>query len=343
MTFSGVTVTYQIPSRLPVLTLHTNTVVFQSDGQGIWYTNSWTWTAAWPYLWASNSLPLGALSVPGFSARMVQSSDANVGSILNGLLDTVHSAQLVLGYNYTVDRAATNWVQTVAWGLNANENGAITNFPGLCIAPANGSSFAIQAQAYLQLTAVTNRFHVNSDDCVGIYSGTNVTDTSIVLFQSPPVTAVDTNFDVIVEAPGLYPVNILYEQGTGDADLVLSSVNLSDNSRTLVNISGGVPAFYPAPSWTCMSSSAVKGPYNTPVATLMTTNIATVTTSSVLCGGSGAPLNLAVTGWSGTNTVTLTPAGSPTYYRLYGPGSSQILGYKKSGANLVITYRCQTP
>ena len=339
--FAGVTVTCQIPTRLPVLTLHTNTVVFQSDGQGIWYTNSWAWTAAWPYLWASNSLPLGSLSVPGFSARMVQSADANLGTILNGLLDTVHSAQLVLGYNYIVDRAATNWVQTVAWGLSANENGAITNFPGLCISPAN--SFAMQAQAYLQLAAGTNRFHVASDDCVGIYSGTNVTDTSIVLFQSPPVTAVDTDFDVMVEAAGLYPVNIIYEQGSGGAHLVLSSVNLIGNTRTLVNISGGVPAFYPPPSWTCMSSSSVKGAYNTPVATLMTTNIATVTTASVLCGGSGAPLNLAVTGWSGTNTVTLTPAGSPMFYRLYGPGSTQILGYKKSGSNLVITYRCQTP
>jgi hypothetical protein len=97
--FSGFTVTYQIPNRLPPLSLHTNTVVFQSD-QNLWYTNSWTWTAAWPYLWASNSLPLGALSVPGFSARMVQSSSAGLGNTLGGLLDSVQGAELVLGYNY---------------------------------------------------------------------------------------------------------------------------------------------------------------------------------------------------------------------------------------------------
>ena len=83
--FPGATITYQIPDLLPNLSKHTNIVVFQSE-ESVWYTNSWTWTSAWPYLWASNSLPLGTLSATGFRARTVQSVNANLGQLSPALL-----------------------------------------------------------------------------------------------------------------------------------------------------------------------------------------------------------------------------------------------------------------
>jgi hypothetical protein len=217
----------------------------------------------------------------------------------------------------------------------------------MCAPPADVDSFAIQAQAYLQLAAGTNKFHVQSDDCVGIYSGTSVNDTSITLFESPPNNTQDTDFVVVAEAAGLYPVNIIWQQGKGGAVLALSTVD-SGSNRHLVNdlANGGIPAFYPPPSWTCMSSSSVKGPYNTPVVTTMLTNNPAVTTVGVPCGGNGANpvLNVAITGWGlSTNTFTVTPGSSPTFYRLLGPGSSKILSYKKSGSNLSVTYQCQVP
>ena len=89
-----------------------------------------------------------------------------------------------------------------------------------------------------------------------IYSGTNLTDTSNVLLETTGVA--HQSFDFVVEADGLYPFNIIYEQGGGSAYLVLNSVNLSDNSQTLLNAPGGVPAFYPL---VCKSSTSVTGPY----------------------------------------------------------------------------------
>ena len=151
-------------------------------------------------------------------------------------------AQLVLNYQFPVDQAATNWVQLVAWGLNANENGAVTNFPGLGIPPTNVNNFAIETLTYLQLKAGTNRFYFKNDDSVAFYTGTNLTDTSIPLLQA------NNMFDFVVANAGLYPLHIIYEEGGGAAYLVLNSVNLSDNSvGPLVNdaANGGVPAFYP--------------------------------------------------------------------------------------------------
>ena len=62
------------------------------------------------------------------------------------------------------------------------------------------------------------------------------------------------SFDFFVPADGLYPFHIIYEEGGGAAYLRLHSVNLSDNSQTLLNAPGGVPAFYPL---VCKSSTSV--------------------------------------------------------------------------------------
>jgi hypothetical protein len=326
-TFAGATVSYPIPSLLPPGSVHTNSIAF-SDSLGSWQTNTWAWTTAYPYLFASNSLPIGTLSVPGFDARMVQSSAANISGT-GGLDNSVASAEAVLANppQYKVDLAATNIVQFLAWDLNATAYGAVTNFPGLCIPPATVNSFAVETFAYLQLTAGHQQFYVHDDDTVGIYSGTNLMDTSIVLVQTTGVT--HAPFDFIVEADGLYPFHIIYEQGGGSAYLVLHSVNLSDNSQTLVNAPGGVSAFYPL---VCKSSTSVAGPYTVDAAANAGNAL---TTASVLCDGSGAALNLAVTG----GTLTVPISGPAKFYRLDGPRATQITSITKSGSNVVITYQ----
>ena len=69
----------------------------------------------------------------------------------------------------------------------------------------------------------------------------------------------------------------------------------------------------------------------------------TAGTSGDGAGSGCAIINQTVTGWSGTNTITVIPSSSPIFYRLYGPGSTKILGFKNSGTNLVINYKWQTP
>jgi len=337
--FPGATVTYSNIIRYAVGTTHTNAIVFTDSNNNV-QSNAWTWTTAYPYLYASNSLPLGSLSLAGFDARMVQSSAANIaGSVSStapSIPNSVASAQAVLAYQYAVDLASTNIVQAVAWGLNAgqngNEYGAITNFPGLCIPPANVNSFAVQTLAYLQLTAGPHQFYVDCDDTVGIYSGTNLTDTSNVLLETTGVAR--QSFDFVVEADGLYPFNIIYEQGGGAAYLVLNSVNLSDSSQTLLNAPGGVNAFYPL---VFKSSASVRGPYAVDATANTALNV--LGTVPVDCDGlpSSAAYNLKVTG--GTNAIPIS--GSTKFYRLDGPRPSKITNVTKSGSDLVIKYQAQ--
>jgi hypothetical protein len=326
----GVQVTWSI-SVLPPAAMFTNTLAFK-DSDGI--SQSVSWTYSYPFLPAANSLPIGSLTVAGFDARMVQSSAANIGdSITNsgGLDNSVASAEAVLAIppQYAVDLTVTNIVQLVAWDLNATLWGAVTNFPGLCIPPANPDSFAVETFAYLQLTAGAHRFYVDDDDTVGIYSGTNLADTSMALMQTTGVT--HAPFDFVVEADGLYPFHIIYEQGGGQAYLVLHSVNLNNNTTNLVNAAGGVSAFYPL---VCKSSTSVAGPYTADAAA----NAGNVlTNASVLCDGlsTGAPLNLKVTG----GTLTNVPMSGPAkFYLLDGPRPTRITNITKSGSNVVITY-----
>ena len=141
-TFAGATVYYTNTTLFPPGSKHTNEIVFQDNASPTpaWHTNIWAWTTAYPYLYASNSLPIGSLSVPGFDARMVHSSAANIdGSLFNdptnSIPNLVASAQAVLAGQFAVDLTSTNYVQVVAYGLAGNESGAITNFPGLCLNP----------------------------------------------------------------------------------------------------------------------------------------------------------------------------------------------------------------
>jgi len=76
--YPGATVTYSNNVLYPWGSKHTNTVAFK-DSNNNWQTNTWTWTTAYPYLVASDSLPVGSLSIRGFDARLAHSAAANMG------------------------------------------------------------------------------------------------------------------------------------------------------------------------------------------------------------------------------------------------------------------------
>jgi hypothetical protein len=200
------------------------------------------------------------------------------------------------------------------------------NFPGLCLpaGDAHVNSFVVDVQAYLQLTAGVHRFHVNSDDAVGIYSGTNPNDSSAALYEYNGVANAD--FDFLVPADGLYPIRVVMEEGMGGAYVNLYSVDLQTGAKTVVNADGGVPAFYPL---VCKSATSVKGPY-----TVVTATNAVATASALCESGTGPVVNQTVTG--GTNTVALP--NSARYYRLDGPRKTRLTGITKSGSSLAIPY-----
>jgi hypothetical protein len=347
--FPGATVYYTIPNVYALGSLHTNMVVFR-DSANTWFTNIWSWTVGWPI-----PLPSGSLSVRGFDARLVESfttnadqavytNYANIGcqdidyAHYAALQNSVAAAQAVLAtpYKYTVNFAATNIVQLINFcrdsGTDAHNGNAYVNFPGMCIpapSPMYVNSYAVEVLAYLDLPAGTNHFWVDSDDAVAVYTGSYLTDTSVVLMSNNGVA--HQQFDWTVLNAGLYPVHIVFEEGVGGSYLGLSTLNLTANTTNLVNNTGSVQAYYPL---VCLSSTSVKGPF-TPDAAANAANVLQTVGTPAPCESGPGPNNLTVTG--GTITVPIPTA--PKYYRLDGPRKTKITSITKSGTNLIINYQ----
>jgi hypothetical protein len=322
--FAGATVSYPITSLLPWGSRHTNQVAFR-DSASTWQTNTWSWTIAYPYLFASNSLPVGSLSVRGFDVRMVQSE--NGGTNLDNSLDRARQ-QLAIPPQIPVNRTATSIVQVLNW----NETGTPENVPGLC--PGNYINIAVEATAYLELTAGMHRFRVDSDDRLGLYSGRNLADTtSLPVWENPGATA-NTTFEFGVEAAGLYPVRCLWEETAGGAHLYLHSVDLNDASETLINdptdSPGVVRAWYPI---VCKSSPLMAGPFTIAATALNALNRVEIIGTD--CGST--TVGERVTG--GTFTIPITSAAH--FYYLDGPRKTRITNISSGAGNVMIDYQIQ--
>jgi hypothetical protein len=322
--FSGATVTYPITTLLAWGVAHTNVIAFQ-DNNG-WQTNVWTWTLNYPYLHASNSLPIGSLSVRGFDVRMAQSDNGGV-NLANSLARALQ--QLAIPPTIPLDRSATSIVQVLNWDkTQAPPN----NVPGLCA--GSYINIAVESLAYLELTAGVHRFHINTDDRSGLYSGASLADANAqALWENTGDTA-NATFDFVVEADGLYPVRCIWEETGGGAALNLKSVNLGDLSEVLVNDSsdpaGVVKAWYPL---ICRSAANVAGPYTVNAAAVNGLNKIDLTSADC----SPTVVGQMVTG--GTFTVPIS--GAAQFYRLDGPRQTKITDFSKSGSNVVITYQVQ--
>ncbi|MCX8107332.1 MAG: hypothetical protein N3G20_00855, partial [Verrucomicrobiae bacterium] len=215
--FAGATVTYKISTLLPWGSKHTNSIVFK-DSAGAWFTNTWTWTITYPLLRASQSLPIGSLKIRGFDARMVQSENNGV-NLANSLARA--RDQLSIPPRIPIDRSATSIVQALDWNKTYDPP---NNVPGLC--PGQYRNIAVECRGYLELKAGVYRFHIISDDRSGLYSGLADSTGMLTLWENPDSTANET-FEFAVEADGLYPVHLIWEETGGTAKLQLFSINPS--------------------------------------------------------------------------------------------------------------------
>ena len=253
------------------------------------------------------------------------------------MLGCVATAQAVLNYRYPVNFAATNIVQSVNFdryveAVPGNGNAAI-QFPGMCLPapdPAFVNSYAVEVLAYLQLPAGTNSFWVDSDDAMAVYSGTNLTDTSVVLMTKDSVA--HQQFDWVVINAGLYPIHVVFQEGGGGSYLGLSTLNLAAGTTNLVNGASSVQAFYPL---ACMSSTTVKGPFTLDAAANASNSLTTSSAAATCNSGTGPVNNLTVTG----GTMTVPIPSTPKYFRLDGPRKTKITSVTKSGSNLLINYQ----
>ncbi len=316
--FDGATINYAIPGILPPGSKHTNTVVFRDSAT--WYTNTWTWTAAYRTLYASNSLPLGTLSVPGFDVRVAQST--NGGS---NLPNTLERARQQLAGQIPVDQRATSIVQVLNW----NETAAYPdNVPGLC--SADLANIAAESYAYLELSAGAHRFHIITDDRAGLYTGSGFGSLNASTIWEAPNATANTMLDFWAESSGLYPVRCLWEETGGGARLSLYSVDLNDSTETLVNDpanpAGVVKAYYPV---ACRSAASVAGPFTVAANAANALNF-----SDQFNTECQTVVGRTVTG----GTLTIPVSSEAQFYRLETARPATITHIGRSGANVVINY-----
>jgi hypothetical protein len=322
--FAGATVNYTIPTLYAWGSKHTNRVAFV-DNNSAWQTNTWTWTSDYPYLFASNSLPLNSLKVRGFDTRMVQST--NGGTTLPNTLARALQ-QLAIPPQIAIDQTATSIVQVLDWNeVSAPPN----NVPGLCAGDYN--NIAVESLAYLELTAGAHRFHINTDDRAGLYSGIGLEDPNATVVWENPGNTANATFDIVVEADGLYPVRCIWEETGGGAALHLWSTNfVSGGSEVLINDPGDpagvVKAWYPI---VCRSSASVTGPY-----TIAASAVNALSKADIV-GHDCSPTVVGSMVTGGTFTIPIV-AGDTRFYRLDGPRAIKITNITKGVSDVVITY-----
>ena len=319
--FGGATVSYPLPSMPAWGSLHTNTISFV-DSQSILQTYTWTWTAAYPLLHATNSLPLGSLSFPGWNVRMVYTNGPTLGSSLaRAEQQLANPPQIPYLLTTQIVSQVLNWNDS-GDGVNASPFGyfydptLVSGVPGL---PPDNShdNIACECFAYLQLTAGLHRFGAVSDDGFQLRSGHGLLDLDATVLGVKDGGTFNGTFDFVVEADGLYPVRCLWYENGGYANFQLFSVDVNDpNTRVLLNDVNdpnapepAVPAFLPI---RLLAASAVTGPYAT---------------------ATSAVIDLVA------QTVTVPMAGPAQFYRLQMANPVRLTSITPVGANLVIHYQ----
>ncbi len=137
----------------------------------------------------------------------------------------------------------TGGVYLVTEGLDWDIGGGHGEFPGQPIPGVpglTGSTNHIVAEvfAWLDLPAGLTRFGVTSDDGFLVSAGATPLDftqrVTLGVFDGGRGAEGDTLFDVVVPTAGLYPVRLLWWQGTGDASVEFFSLK-ADGTKVLVD------------------------------------------------------------------------------------------------------------
>jgi len=298
-------------AALPTAASYTHTLTFQ-DSAG---TNlAYSWTYSYPFLRASNSLPLGALTARGLHYRTAWSlnNGVNLGSSLARA-----EQQLAIPPAIPLDIFAEgDFPDTLQWN---NDNATPKDVPGLSGVPGSPvllNNIASEALGYMELTAGPHRFNASSDDGFQLRSGTSPGDVNATVVGQQDGATFGGTFDFVVEAVGLYPVRNLWYENGGGAAFTLQSVNLSDNSLTIVNDTNNPPnvvkVYLPEIPTLLVSAASVGGPYTKAFGALIDT---------------------------ATKTITVPASGSSRFYRIQASSALTIQTIRVVGSNVVITYR----
>ena len=303
-TGSGADVSWSL-TNVPPTRVITNTLSYtDSDGTNLTYS----WTYSYPFLSATNRLPLGGLTRRGFDARTVQTNGPTLGNNINRA-----EQQLAIPPQIPYELTGETNVDTLNWN---NDTGVPMNVPGLDQSGGDLglNNIATECLGYVQLTAGAHRFRVSSDDGFQFRSGATPKDPSATVmgFQNGTFGG---SFDFVAEADGLYPARCLWYENGGSAHF-----DLRDESSNLVNDpadpAGVVKVYLPVTTSpvALYSSATVNGTYTLEAGAVVNYN---------------------------AQTVTVAQSGSSKFYRLYVPSPTKIISTVVSGSNIVLTYQFQ--
>lgn len=254
---AGATVTYQ--NAYPNLfgSNNTATVIF-SDGS-VWQTDTWQFTSeTLPALPTSWALPLNSDYARGFAEEIAKGDDSatnidfppNVARAEAQLAGVLTNSLTGLPYtNEALNGGVYDETNTINYAIDPNFFGlfAPTNaFPD--VPPGTTNNVALAANMYVYLTPGVYNFDVYSDDGFQFSAGTTPASTNIILGAANYGRgATGTEFSFIVNAAGLYPMQLIYfkaQEGGGGVELY--SIN-NTGVDTLLNApdnANAVPVYY---------------------------------------------------------------------------------------------------
>ena len=260
ITTGGATIIYQPPALLPLNSIHQVEIIFSDNASPVnVQTNQWSFTvAALPVIPAAFGTAPGSGRTNGFNIRIHQApadSDPSMFTNSSSRAELQIAGRLInpaTSQSFVNEAAGPNGDGTyeepgvINYDENATETGyflADAPFPGV---PADSPDFmAMEATAYVELTAGVHRFGVRSDDGFKLAAGPSFTNTPVTLgvFEGGRGNALpdgSTEFEFLVESNGVYAVSLIWYEGTGGANIEWFSVDRSTLAstnivRTLIN------------------------------------------------------------------------------------------------------------
>jgi hypothetical protein len=299
-----------------------------TDNENVTQTNEWSFTITYKTVDLANRVA-GTGATRGMNYHMVQAT-FDVQPLENSLT----RAEAQLAPNSTIPRAIdTNLVvQVVNFSQSEGDAGAIPGdilVPGLDPSTTGDDDFAVEVNAYLELTAGVHRFSMNCDDGYKISVGASLNDRN-----APPLAfhnggPANETFDFLVPQAGLYPVRLVWYERGGGAQAEWASVDLETGAKTLIND----PDIQGASLKQSASGSSVVKAYITftPIAATL------IVESSITVSGGYAQDNSAVFD-TANKKITLPLPSADRFFRLSGTVTSHITGTQISGNSLILTY-----
>jgi len=247
---TDVTVAYTPEPPLPPGSTNTASLVYAGT------TNSWTWiTETWTTLDAGVALPASQADADarGFKVTMhkLAAAPANANTLdtaerqLAGELganqampgpeaDGSFIFTNIINWNNNVNpnrtgvqlgnfQAATGYAAGTGWPFAFRADEPVPGVPNTTSNPANNNTDYLAAEvfAYLEFpTAGFYRFGVNSDDAFGLKIGTpGVQNGMVIRAYNTGKGASDLTASFVVPQAGLYPIRLVYYNGTGGGNL----------------------------------------------------------------------------------------------------------------------------